>query len=49
MKIPSVELDLLASCSVGIHISICWVVNINWDGSWQFKQGFSTPALTVTV
>lgn len=49
MTIPSVELDLLASCSVGIHISICWVVNINWDGSWQFKQGFSTPALTVTV
>lgn len=49
MTIPSVELDLLASCSVGIHISICWVVNINWDGAWQFKQGFSTPALTVTV
>jgi hypothetical protein len=49
LTIPSVELDLLASCSVGIHISICWVVNVNWDGSWQFQQGFTTPALTVTV
>ena len=49
LEIPSVELDLLASCSVGIHISVCWVVNVNWDGSWQFRQGFTTPALTVTV
>jgi hypothetical protein len=49
LTIPSVELDLLASCSVGIHISICWVVNVSWDGSWQFQQGFRTPALTVTI
>jgi hypothetical protein len=49
MTIPSVQLDLLASVSVGIHISICWVVNVGWDGSWQFDQGFQTPELTVTV
>jgi hypothetical protein len=31
-------LTLLASCSVGIHISICWLVSVSWDGSWQFSQ-----------
>jgi hypothetical protein len=23
---------------VGIHICICWVVNVDFDGSWQFTQ-----------
>jgi hypothetical protein len=49
VEIPSVDLTLLASCSVGIHISICWVVSVSWDGSWSFSQSFHTPALTVTV
>jgi hypothetical protein len=49
VEIPSTDLTLLASCSVGIHISICWVVSVSWDGSWSFSQSFHTPALTVTV
>jgi hypothetical protein len=42
-------ITLLASCSVGIHISICWVISISWDGSWQFSQSVTTPQLTVGV
>ncbi len=49
LTIPSTEIDLLASCSVGIHLSVCWLVNVNWDGTWQFEQGFTTPALTVAT
>ena len=37
------QADLSAQCSVGIHISICWVINISFDGSWGFSE---TIALT---
>jgi hypothetical protein len=30
--------DFTAMVAVGIHIGICWVVNIDFDGSWQFSQ-----------
>jgi len=43
------DITLLASCSVGIHISICWVVSVNWDGSWQFSQTITVPQITVNV
>lgn len=32
------EIDLDGTASVGIHISICWVVNISWSGSWTFQK-----------
>jgi hypothetical protein len=43
----SEDITFLASVSVGIHISICWVININFDGSWQFSQSIHTPALSI--
>jgi hypothetical protein len=49
LEIPSVDLTLLATCSVGIHLSICWVVSVSWDGSWEFSKSFQTPALTMTA
>ena len=49
VEIPAVDVTLLATCSVGIHLSICWVVSVSWDGSWQFAQTFHTPALTVSA
>jgi len=49
LELPSIEITPLASVSVGIHITICWVVSINFDGSWQFSQSISTPSLTVNV
>jgi hypothetical protein len=32
------DITLIGSVAVGIHISICWVINIDFDGSWQFSQ-----------
>jgi hypothetical protein len=49
VEIPAVDVTLLATCSVGIHLSICWVVSVSWDGSWEFQQTFHTPELTVTA
>jgi hypothetical protein len=49
LQIPSIEITLLASVSVGIHLTVCWVVSVSWDGSWQFSQSVSTPSLTVNV
>jgi hypothetical protein len=49
LEIPGADITLIATCSVGIHISICWVVSVSWDGSWQFTQTFQTPPLTVTA
>lgn len=34
----STDVDLIGTASVGIHISICWVVNISWSGSWTFQK-----------
>lgn len=35
---PPTDIDLAAAVAVGIHISICWVISIDFDGSWQFSQ-----------
>jgi hypothetical protein len=43
------DITLIASCSVGIHISICWVVSVSWDGSWTFSQTVTMPQITVNV
>jgi hypothetical protein len=46
---PAEDITFLASVSVGIHISICWVVNVDFDGSWQFSQSIHTPELRVVA
>jgi hypothetical protein len=38
---------LLASCSVGIHLSVCWVASVSWDGTWNFQQSITSPQITV--
>jgi hypothetical protein len=43
------DITLLASVSVGIHISICWVVSVDFDGSWQFSQTVHTPELQASL
>ena len=32
------DITFIGSVAVGIHISICWIINIDFDGSWQFSQ-----------
>ncbi|MBZ5583812.1 MAG: hypothetical protein LAQ30_16695, partial [Acidobacteriia bacterium] len=41
------DITMIASCSVGIHITICWVVSISFDGSWTFSQTITMPKITV--
>jgi hypothetical protein len=33
--------DLDGEVAVGIHISICWVIDIDFDGSWDFSETIS--------
>jgi hypothetical protein len=35
------QADLAAQVSVGIHIGICWVINISFDGSWGFSESIA--------
>jgi hypothetical protein len=49
IEFPSEDITFLASVSVGIHISICWVISIDFSGSWQFSQSVHTPQLTVNL
>ena len=43
------EITLIATCSVGIHLSVCWVVSVDWDGSWEFSQSVTAPKITLSV
>jgi hypothetical protein len=47
--IPSFTIGLTASVAVGIHISICWVVDVDFDGYWQFRQDITTPAIPIPL
>ena len=47
--LPSLTIGLVASVAVGIHISICWVVDVDFDGYWQFRQDIKTPPIHVPI
>jgi hypothetical protein len=32
------NMGLIGTAAVGIHISICWVINISFSGSWTFQK-----------
>jgi hypothetical protein len=40
LPVPS-AIRLGGDVGVGIHISICWVIDVDFDGSWHFEQSFS--------
>jgi hypothetical protein len=37
------ELTLFADVAVGIHLSLCWVASIDFDGSWHMQQTLTSP------
>jgi hypothetical protein len=39
------EVTAIGTASVGIHISICWVVSIDFSGSWSFSHQFELPSI----
>jgi hypothetical protein len=43
------EITFIASVAVGIHITVAWVIDIDWDDYWQFRQTFETPAIPVPL
>ena len=47
--LPSETVTFLASVAVGIHISICWVLSVSFEGSWSFSQSVSTPQLAISA
>ena len=47
--IPPLTITLIASVAAGIHISVCWVVDVDWDGYWQFRQDIKTPEIKVPL
>jgi hypothetical protein len=38
INVADLDINLLGTASVGIHISLCWVINISWSGSWTFQK-----------
>ena len=44
LPIPD-ALTLYAGVSVGIHISVCWLVSVDFDGSWGFSETFNKPGI----
>jgi hypothetical protein len=49
VAVPSEDITFIAQVGVGIHLSICWVVSVNFEGYWQFQQNVHTPALSVSL
>ena len=38
------DVGLIGTASVGIHISVCWFINISWSGSWTFQKQLALTA-----
>jgi hypothetical protein len=34
---------------VGVHISVCWLVHVDFDGSWPFSETISGQTLAALV
>ena len=41
--LPPTEADFYGAVGVGIHISIAWVINVDFDGQWGFSQSLPLP------
>ena len=39
------SVDFVASVAVGVHISLCWVVHVDFDGYWQYSQHINLPSI----
>jgi hypothetical protein len=42
---PPQRVSLVASVAVGVHISVCWVVSVDFDGYWQYSQTIELPGI----
>lgn len=37
------DVTAIGTASVAVHLSICWIISIDWQGSWSFSHEFSVP------
>ena len=37
------QITITGGVAIGIHISVCWVVDIDFDGTWAFTHTFDVP------
>lgn len=44
--IKNTSITLSAEVQVAIHLSVCWVVHVDWSGEWGFSETLSGGALT---
>ena len=44
---PPNEADFTGAVAVGIHISIAWVISVDFDGSWSFSESLPLHALPI--
>jgi hypothetical protein len=44
--VKNTQVTLEAQVAVGIHLSVCWVVHVDWTGFWPFKETVTGAALT---
>jgi hypothetical protein len=45
-KLPIPDaLTLYAGVAVGIHLSVCWLVSVDFDGAWGFSETFHKPGI----
>jgi hypothetical protein len=47
--IPKFTIGFTASVAVGIHLTVCWVVDVDFDGYWQFRQDITTPEIPIPL
>jgi hypothetical protein len=38
INLANADIDVIGTAQVGIHISICWIISINFSGSWTFQK-----------
>jgi hypothetical protein len=46
LALPPKNFTMIGTAAVGIHISICWVINISFSGSWTFQKSLPLNQLT---
>lgn len=46
---PLDSVTLSAAVGVGIHLTVCWLVHVDFDGYWQFSKTLDVPDLTSVI
>jgi hypothetical protein len=46
---PLDSVTFSAAVGVGIHLTVCWLVHVDFDGYWQFSQTFDVPDIMSVI